>query len=288
MRVLELVEIREPGVDGSDQLPEYAQRLWELPSADHPYPLPEFSHTEPHLALNPHTGMGNGLDKTIYNYEEIKPRKIKSELSLVAFTLLSQMAAGMAVLSIFSGPLSLPIIVTLGGLIGVSGLISLLHLGRPLNAWRALNHLKKSWLSREILMFGSFGASWLLCLALPGMGKLPLAVFGIGLVYSMAQVYRLRSIPAWDTKRTLLAFIVSAIVLGGLGLGVANAFGSAVIKIGYLIVSGIGLMGALLLSLTDRDQAYQTASRLRFGSILLALVGVVTIFLVPIRPGGGW
>jgi DMSO reductase anchor subunit len=97
----------------------------------------------------------------------------------------------------------------------------------------------------------------------------------------MAQVYQLRSIPAWDTKRTLLAFIVSAIVLGGLGLGVVNAFGSASAKSGYLIVSGIGLIGALLLSLFYRHQAHQSASRLRFSLIVLALFGVVTILLIP-------
>ena len=103
-------------------------------------------------------------------------------------------AAGITVFSLFSRPLNMPILITIGFLLGVGGIISFLHLGRPMNSWRALNHLRKSWLSREILLYGLFGLSWLLCWIVPGMGKLPLAIFGIGLVYSMARVYRLRSI----------------------------------------------------------------------------------------------
>ncbi len=147
--------------------------------------------------------MLNSLEKTISNREEIKPAKTKSELPLVFFTLLGQMAAGIAVFAFFSGPLTVPVLIAIGGLIGLGGLASLLHLGTPKNAWRAAIHLRKSWLSREILMFGLFGISWLISLAMPGMGKLPLALCGLGLVYSMAMVYRLRSVPAWDTSRTM-------------------------------------------------------------------------------------
>ena len=275
MRVLDFDDVNGASQDGG------GVALWEAPSDTHPYPLPSFSHTEPHLVIQSHVGMLNDLDKAVSNQEEIKPKKSKGEVSLVAFTLLTQMAVGMAIFLLFSGPLSLPLLVVLGGMIGVSGLVSVLHLGTPLNAWRALNHLKKSWLSREILMFGLFGGSWLLCLAMPGMGKLPLALCGIGLIYSMAQVYRLRSIPAWDTHRTLLTFIVSAVLLGGLGLGMVHAFGSAVAQSGFILVSGTGLIGALLLSLTDRDHAHQAAHRLRLGLIGVGLIGVAAMYIVP-------
>jgi DMSO reductase anchor subunit len=219
--------------------------------------------------------MLNELEKTVANREEVKPKKVKSELSLVAFTLLSQMAAGIAVFSLFSEPFSFPWLATLGTLIGLGGLISFLHLGQPLNAWRALNHLKKSWLSREILMFGLFGLSWLLCWIVPGMGKLPLAIFGIGLVYSMEQVYRLRSIPAWDSNRTLFAFAISAMVLSGLSLEI---FATSTIR---LLVLGGGLGAALWLSLSERNQVQKSAGRLRLGLIVLALVGVVVMIFIP-------
>jgi len=277
MRVLDVTEIRDQGIQRSNLT------LWQLPATSHPFPLPEYSRTEPHLEIKPHLAMTNTLAKTVSNQEEVKPGKTKSELPLVAFTLLNQMAAGMAVFSFFSGPLPFPLLVTIGGLIAASALVSLLHLGTPLNAWRALNHLKKSWLSREILVFGLFGGSWFVSLAMPGMGKLPLALCGIGLVHSMAQVYRLRSVPAWDTNRTLLAFIVSAILLGGLGLEVVNVSVYAVESGEPLmaLVVAIGLIVALLLALAEQNQAYKTAGRLRLGLIGLGLVGTVGMHLVP-------
>jgi anaerobic dimethyl sulfoxide reductase subunit B len=293
---------------------EGVRALWELPASEHPFPLPKYSRTEPHLAIKPHAGMLSGLEKVISNREEARPPHAKfkvgpssgmirlwspiarspktgvfgfDELSLVAFTLLGQMAAGMAALSVFSGPLSMPLLVTLGGLIAIGGLSALLHLGTPSNAWRALNHLGKSWLSREILMFGLFGGSWLVSLAMPGMGKLPLALCGIGLVYCMAKVYRLRSVPAWDTSRTLLSFIVSAILLGGVGSEVLGVLGNPAPKLGYFLISGIGLVGALLLSLSDRLPTHQTARNLRLGLIGLGLAGMLGIYTSP-NPVGGW
>ena len=269
MRVLDFKEIREQGVDSS------VLGLWQISADEHPYPLPAFSHTEPHLAIQAHAGMLNDLEKKVTNQEEVKPKKVKSELSLVAFTLSTQMAAGIAVLSLFSGPLTFPSLILLGVLFGVGGMISFLHLGQPLNAWRALSHLKKSWLSREILTFGLFGLSWLLCWILPGMGKLPLAVCGIGLVYSMAQVYRLRSIPAWDTNRTLLMFTVSAVVLGGLGLEILD------VSAFRLLFVGGGLGAALWLSLSERGDAHEMVGRLKLGLIVLALAGVAVMIFVP-------
>lgn len=275
MRVLDFVEVN------SDQLPVGSDHLWKMPGEKHPFPLPKQSRTEPHLAIKPHAGMSNALDKAVSNWEEVRPKKSKSELPLVAFTLLGQMAAGMAAFALFSGPLTLPMLITIGGLIGLGGLASLLHLGAPKNAWRAVFHLRKSWLSREILMFGLVGGSWLIALALPGMGKLPLTLCGLGLVYNMAQVYRLRSMPVWDTNRTLLAFLVSAVLLGGVGAAILNNSGETAFMSFTNLFLGAGLIAALGLSLTDRDQTHQMARRLRLGLIGLGLVGVLGMYVLP-------
>ena len=48
--------------------------LWEMPASEHPFPLPNNSRTEPHLAVKPHVAMGNDLEKKISNYEEIRPK----------------------------------------------------------------------------------------------------------------------------------------------------------------------------------------------------------------------
>jgi anaerobic dimethyl sulfoxide reductase subunit B (iron-sulfur subunit) len=255
--------------------------LWLLPASEHPFPMPENSRTEPHLVIRPHKAMTNTLEKAVSNREEIKPAKTKSELPLVAFTLLGQMAAGIAAFTLFSGPLTVPVLITIGALIGTGGLVSLLHLGAPKNAWRAVIHLRKSWLSREILMFGLFGGSWLVAMALPGMGKLPLALCGIGLIYSMAQVYRLRSMPAWDTNRTLLAFLVSMVLLGGIGVDILSGFWDAGFMPLTNLAVGVGLIAALEVSLSERNQTHQTARRLRSGLIGLGLVGMLGTYVVP-------
>ena len=283
LRVLDFIEVN------SNQSPVSSDRLWEMPGEKHPFPLPKQSRTEPHLAIKPHAGMANTLDKAVSNWEEVRPKKSKSELPLVAFTLLGQMAAGMAAFGLFSGPLSPLLLVTLGGLICLAGLASLLHLGAPRNAWRAVVHLKKSWLSREILMFSLFGASWLVALRMPGMGKLPLVLCGIGLIVSMAYVYRLRSIPAWDTNRTLLAFIASAVSLGGLGLKILhNSGGFAGLGDMFLLLPVIvALGGAAALSLGEHNQVYQTVRSIRLSLIGLSLAGVLTMLIIP-DPAGRW
>jgi len=286
MRVLDLVEIGNQGVENSIQLPDSNRKLWVLPGSEHPFPLPERSRTEPHLAVRSHASMENTLEKAISNWEEIKTGYIKSELPLVAFTLLIQMAVGMATISLFSGPLSMPLLIALGVLIGSGGLISILHLGSPLKAWRAVFHLKKSWLSREILMFGMFGFCWLLALFFQGFGKMLLALSGIGLVYSMAQVYRLRSIQPWDSSRTQLVFAASTVLLGGLGLATVDSLMNKIPEAEYWFIGVIGMIGVFVLSLSDKDKAHSTVRKLRQGLIVMALLWVVLKILVADTVGG--
>ncbi len=147
------------------------RNLWQLPAAEHPFPLPNYSRTEPRLAIKPHIGMESSLEKTVSNQEEIQPGRSSEnshgipafrELPLVAFSLLAQMATGMAVYGLVLAPLPQPVLLAIGILLGIGGLISFLHLGRKPNAWRAVMHIKKSWLSREILMAGLFMVAWLL------------------------------------------------------------------------------------------------------------------------------
>jgi formate dehydrogenase iron-sulfur subunit len=89
--------------------------------------------------------------------------------SLVWMTSLIQLSVGallVAVLSRNAGPIALTLLL---GLTAFTLNISVLHLGRPAYAWRALKMWRRSWLSREVLLFGLFfgalttlaGAAWL-------------------------------------------------------------------------------------------------------------------------------
>jgi anaerobic dimethyl sulfoxide reductase subunit B len=290
MRVLDFVEV------SSEQRPvnsgEY-QGLWEKPASAHPFPLPAFSRTEPHLAIKVHTGMVNGLGKVISNREEIQTQRTPGsqrktfanldELPLVAFTLLAQMSAGMAAASLVFQP-RLFNLLAIGLLLGLGGLISFLHLGTKKNAWRAVLHLKKSWLSREILVIGLFGASWLVSLAEywflnTRYWLLVTAPLGIALVYSMTQVYRLRAAPAWDSWRTEAAFFLSAGMLGLAGVAFGAGLDWGAIPLLFLLSAEAGVL------VSARNWFEQTANRLRLGLILLAMAGVAIMLFVPEQVG---
>lgn len=299
MRVLDSIEV------SSDLLSVNShQALWKIPGTEHPYPLPTYSRTEPYLAIKPHAAMSNGLGKVVANREEIYPERVRrtmfngkiasgetarltsvfpkawcdalrasDEFPLIAFTLLGQMAVGMAVFSLFF-PLSSFILFTIGLLLGFGTLISLLHLGSPFNAWRAFNNLSKSWLSREILMTGLFAGSWLLTLISPGFGKWLLAITGIGLVYSMAQVYRLKSAPGWNSWRTPVSFFLSAGMLGALAVNF------------WLYQPLLPLVAALPLAveavtLPEARPAHKTARQVRVSLIRAGILAALIISFLP-------
>ena len=108
----------------------------------------------------------------------------------------------------------------------VSGLAlgaSTLHLGRPVYAYRALKMWKRSWLSREVLMFSCFSGiaglyAALLWLRLPGSmvpGALT-SLFGVAGVTASAYIYLVRARPAWNTKHTVAEFYLTGALLGPL------------------------------------------------------------------------
>ena len=132
------------------------------------------------------------------------------EWSLVAFTLLAQMAVALvlalglvhvgALWALGAGLPEQSLAAPLGAglvLLVLAAACSLFHLGRPLGARRALANLRGSWLSREILMLVGLGGGVLLlwCAVVARAGPpwfwsvlaAATAIFGVGLVASMAR-----------------------------------------------------------------------------------------------------
>ena len=233
MRALEVVE-GALALGPAAAAPPGTRALWEAPAIEHPFPLPAVSRTQPLLRVKPHPAMATGEPKAVANYEEVRrwdrrgqrpgargqrpgargQRPALNELPLVAFTLLGQAAAGLAVISLFTQPLSGPILATLAALIAAAALLSLLHLGTALGAWRAPANAKRSALSREIWMLGLFAAALVVALFLPRPGHVALALCGVALVESMTRVYQVDVVPGWKTWRTRAAFAASALLLG--------------------------------------------------------------------------
>ncbi|MBX3083626.1 MAG: dimethyl sulfoxide reductase anchor subunit [Anaerolineae bacterium] len=167
-----------------------------------------------------------------------------NEWALVIFTVVMQMAVGSFVMlggvHFFAtrrngieeaDKLSDRSLFAIGPIVVVGLLVTFLHLGNPINAPRAITNFATSWLSREIVLSLAFvigGAVFaLMQWRKVGSASIRIAVgvvvaaIGLVLVYTMSMIYRIPSIPAWDTVATTLTFFVTAFLLGGMALGAA-------------------------------------------------------------------
>jgi anaerobic dimethyl sulfoxide reductase subunit C (anchor subunit) len=153
-----------------------------------------------------------------------------SEWPLVLFTVLSQMAVGAVVtlwlLQAVSGPLEQQagLLVSRGivTLTGISMLISLVHLGHPIEAYRMISHLGSSWLSREAVLFGAFflltvayWRQWKKGESSNRLGAVT-GIMGILAVAASGMIYVLPAQPAWNNASPVLFFLLTAAVLGPL------------------------------------------------------------------------
>lgn len=164
--------------------------------------------------------------------------------ALITFTILVQMSVGsMWVLGVAhyfaarkygmeeADRLSDRALLALVPVIALGFLASLLHLGDPLNAYRAVTNLGTSWLSREII-FGVIFAGLAVVFAFMQWRKIGsfglrnviawlAALVGLVLVFSMSNVYMLTSQPAWNSWATPISFFATTFLLGVLAMGAA-------------------------------------------------------------------
>lgn len=151
--------------------------------------------------------------------------------SIIVFTTLSGLGYGLAVYLGFGmiNPLKLSAkfaYILAFGLIVTGLLSSLLHLGNPQRAWRALSQWRSSWLSREgvmaILTFIPLTLSGALCI-FAGRENFHLSVLtvigSLLTVYCTSMIYAsLKSVSAWNTVLTPVCYLLFSLA-GGLVLG---------------------------------------------------------------------
>jgi len=176
------------------------------------------------------------------NRHRVEPES--AHTSLVFMTVLTQLAAG-AFLTLWLGdllsnvfgflkPLKEFLLFGAVGILVVTGLalsVSVLHLGRPLFAYKALRMWKRSWLSREVLffsLFSFFGAGYAALLLtgyflgfqVPESARFVfggiVALSGMAGIYASAKIYLVPARPAWNTIRTPLRFFLTGFILGPL------------------------------------------------------------------------
>lgn len=166
------------------------------------------------------------------------------ELPLILFTLLSQMAVGAFVVlgvvqvvarrkhdAVTVDRLTTPALYAIGPVMVAALIVSIFHLGNPINALNVLNHLASSWLSREILFgctFTGLGAAFAVCQwrgwFTPTFRQVlasVTAVIGLCFVYVTANVYLIPTVPAWNSWTTPVTFFATTFLLGSLAIGAA-------------------------------------------------------------------
>ena len=164
--------------------------------------------------------------------------------SLVVFTILAQMSVGsfvvLGIVHFFvarsagaeeADRMSDRALLAIGPALVLGLAASFFHLGNPLNAYNAIGNIGSSWLSREILSGVAFAAVGALFAFMQwrkigtagqrNIVAIVAAVIGLVLVYSMANVYLLRTVAVWNSVLTVVSFFTTTFLLGALAMGAA-------------------------------------------------------------------
>ena len=162
--------------------------------------------------------------------------------SLVIMTTTMQATAGTLAWLLVRHALDTVTLTMLAILTAVALNVSVFHLGRPAYAWRAMKMWKRSWLSREVVLFSFFfasigiavTASWAAALGyapaagVTGIAAVSAAVFGALGTLASAYIYLVPARPSWNMVHTPIDFVLSAALLGAVLPAVLEQPGEAV------------------------------------------------------------
>jgi formate dehydrogenase iron-sulfur subunit len=155
---------------------------------------------------------------------------------------------------------------------------STLHLGRPIHAFRAVKMWRRSWLSREVLLFSLFAAiasaySAALWFAVPGtaiLGGLT-TLLGLAGVFASAKLYLVPGRPAWNSPFTMAEFFLTTEILGSVAAVLltngAPLARSAVTLAGFIALALGGVKFIWLL----RSETHELRGTARLLSTVLAM-----------------
>ena len=155
----------------------------------------------------------------------------RSHDPLVAMLVLTQAAAGAFVIDLAVGhhrsTAATALALALLGLI-----VSVLHLGHPERAWRAMAGLRHSWLSREVAALGLFAGLALLAVATDSVPVQAMAAAaGLAGVGCSGMLYVVTRRPSWRASRTLPRFALTSVVGGAAVALVAGGGRSAAVAL---------------------------------------------------------
>lgn len=153
----------------------------------------------------------------------------KNDWSLVVFTIALQLSCGLSLAATWSDSIANPpqaarrVGMAIFPVLAIGMLAALLHLGRPLAAWKSLLNVKRSRLSQEILLATCFAilalAYSFLCWADISRGRARLGVAasiaGLAAVASSALIYMVPARPVWNSGWVPVSFFATVLLLGG-------------------------------------------------------------------------
>jgi formate dehydrogenase iron-sulfur subunit len=162
-----------------------------------------------------------------------------AHLSLVFMTTLMQAVTGSLLAALLRNGAQPLLLLALLGITVVALNISVFHLGRPAYAWRALKMWRRSWLSREVLLFGLFFAAlaaftvsacvaamppawwsirWLQHLptttVVVSVLGIVTAALGVAGTVASSLIYLVPARPSWNMLHTPIDFLLSAALIG--------------------------------------------------------------------------
>ncbi len=149
-------------------------------------------------------------------------RPAHSHLPLVFMLVLTQLSVGASTAAVFIAPAKWLALLAATTGIGALGIASL-HLGKPLKAWRAFLGWRKSWFSREVIMFCGYAliavinaaAFWCPPLAAaPKPRAVAAAVSGLMGVVCSAMIYVDTQREFWRAGQCFGKFLGTTLVLG--------------------------------------------------------------------------
>ena len=154
-------------------------------------------------------------------------RLAKAHPPLTLMLVLSQLGVGLVVANVVASASGLTALTAL--IITVVGVAAgTLHLGQALKAWRSFLGWRKSWLSRELIVFGGFMAALgAHAILLRPLSALLAAVTGLAAVACSAMVYVDTRRPFWSAPMTFGKFFGTTLLLGAAGTLFLSLFSAA-------------------------------------------------------------
>jgi DMSO reductase anchor subunit len=112
--------------------------------------------------------------------------------------------------------------------------VSALHLGRISRIWRATLNVRRSWVSREVVLFSAFFAA--ACASAlrpdePGWTRWIISAIGFGTLFAMDMVYRVRGQPVLTVPHSAMATLTAALYIGILTTNPVLLWPAATVKL---------------------------------------------------------